>query len=102
MKFAHSLTMPVAAGSAAQCPIPRYVMIVAAYPEALCSRSVTSLLCYYGLMCQSCCLSVTSLCWLFDWVFAAQITHCWSTGPSRRLPLRILPWMLGPLPRLSQ
>ena len=42
MKFAHSLTIPVAAGSPARCPIPRYVMIVAAYPEALCSRSVTS------------------------------------------------------------
>ena len=36
-------------------------MIAAAYPEALCSRSVTSLPRSYGLMCQSICLSWPSL-----------------------------------------
>src|SRR6266581_4256941 len=49
MKFAHSLTTPVS------CRLTRLnvrssvvivVAVVAAYPEALCSRSVTSLLCY--------------------------------------------------------
>jgi hypothetical protein len=71
-------------------------------PVVLCSRSITSCLCYYDHMCQSCSLSVTSLIKLVDRVLAAWTIHCWSAGPSRRLPPRIFHWMLGPLPRRSQ
>ena len=35
-------------------------------------------------------------------VFAAWTIRCWSLGPSRRYLPRTFPWMLGPLPRLSQ
>ena len=35
-------------------------------------------------------------------VLAAWTIHCWSLGPSRRYMTRTFPWMLGPLPRLSQ
>jgi hypothetical protein len=35
-------------------------------------------------------------------VLAAWTIRCWSLGPSRRYLTRTSPWMLGPLPRLSQ
>ena len=35
-------------------------------------------------------------------VLAAWAFRCWSLGPSRRYMTRTFPWMLGPLPRLSQ
>jgi hypothetical protein len=35
-------------------------------------------------------------------VLAAWTIRCWSLGPSRRYMTRTFPWMLGPLPRLSQ
>ena len=35
-------------------------------------------------------------------VLAAWTIRCWSLGPSRRYLPRTFPWMLGPLPRLSQ
>ena len=35
-------------------------------------------------------------------VFAAWTIRCWSMGLSRRYLSRTFPWMLGPLPRLSQ
>ena len=35
-------------------------------------------------------------------VLAAWAFRCWSLGPSRRYLSRTFPWILGPLPRLSQ
>jgi hypothetical protein len=60
-------------------------MIAAAYPEALCSESVTSLHRYYGLMCQSICLFTTSL--PHSWQSLCRLDHPrLVNGPSRRYP----------------
>ena len=56
---------------------------------------------YYDLMCQSRSLSPTSL--LHPLVSLCSLDHLllvFGTFPT--LALRIFPWMLGPLPRLSQ
>jgi len=52
---------------------------------------------YYGLMCQSWCLSPTML--LARWrVLAAWTTHCRSPGPSRRYLCESFPGCLDPYP----
>ena len=80
---------------------PWLVRVAAACPEVLCSEK-----CYLSILAPmtSCASPVAShlLCsYARKWVFAAWTTRRWSSGPSRRYPLRIFPWMPGPLPRLS-
>lgn len=66
----------------------------AAYPEALRSR-------YYGLMCQSCPLLLTSLLHSSAGLCSLDLPlPVVRTFPT--LSLRILRWMLGPLPRRTQ
>lgn len=72
-------------------------MITAAYPEALCSRGVTSLLRYYGLMCQSICLSATSLSHSLQSLRRLDHPRL-VNGPSRRYPANLSPDASSPTP----
>ena len=75
-------------------------MVATACPEVLCSGKRCLSILAPTTSCASPDASHLLRCYTRRWVFAAWTTRCWSSAPSRRYLLRILPWMPGPLPRL--